>query len=45
LSRTVSWTGAGGNVDIYLDNDNTPTSDPNQTLGLVARTSAAAAIR
>ena len=37
LFRTVSWTGAGGNVDIYLDNDNTPTSDPNQTLGLVAQ--------
>jgi Bacterial Ig domain len=32
-SRTVSWTNAGGNVDIYLDNDN----DPNQTLGLVAQ--------
>ena len=36
LFRTVSWTGAGGAVDVYLDNDNAPTNDPNQTLGLLA---------
>ena len=36
LFRTVSWSGAGGAVDVYLDNDNTPTNDPNQTLGLLA---------
>jgi hypothetical protein len=35
LIRNVTWTG-GGPVDIYLDNDNAPTNDPNQTLGLVA---------
>ena len=35
LHRTVSWSGTGP-VDIYLDNDNAVTSDPNQTLGLVA---------
>jgi hypothetical protein len=36
LYRTISWTNAGGPVDIYLDADTTPTSDPEQTLGLVA---------
>ncbi|MEO7272124.1 MAG: hypothetical protein ABIX28_02385 [Vicinamibacterales bacterium] len=36
LTRNVTWTGAGGAVDVYLDNDNTPTNDPNQTLGLLA---------
>ncbi len=36
LFRTISWNNAGGLVDIYLDNDNSATSDPNQTLGLVA---------
>ena len=35
LIRNVTWSG-GGPVDIYLDNDNAPTNNPNQTLGLVA---------
>ena len=35
LLRNITWTGTGP-VDIYLDNDNTSTSDPNQTLGLLA---------
>jgi hypothetical protein len=35
LSRNITWSGTGP-VDIYLDNDSTVTSDPNQTLGLVA---------
>jgi hypothetical protein len=35
LFRNITWTGTGP-VDIYLDNDNAPTSDPNQTLGLLA---------
>ena len=35
LSRTITWSGTGP-VDIYLDNNNAATSDPNQTLGLVA---------
>jgi hypothetical protein len=37
LFRTISWNNPGGPVDIYLDNDNSATSDPNQTLGLVAQ--------
>lgn len=41
LFRTVSWSGAGGAVDVYLDNDNTPTNDPSQTLGLLASNVAA----
>jgi hypothetical protein len=35
LNRNITWSGTGP-VDIYLDNDNSPTSDPNQTLGLLA---------
>jgi hypothetical protein len=35
LFRTITWSG-GGSYDIYLDNNDTPTSDANQTLGLVA---------
>ena len=35
LNRTITWTGTGP-VDIYLDNDNTATNDPAQTLGLLA---------
>ena len=35
LLRNVTWSGTGP-VDIYLDDDNATTSDPNQTLGLVA---------
>ena len=35
LNRTIEWSGTGP-VDIYLDNNNAATSDPNQTLGLVA---------
>jgi len=34
--RTIIWTG-GQTVDIYLDNDKTPTSDPALTLGLLAQ--------
>ncbi len=36
LLRTITWNNTGGAVDIYLDNDNSPTNDPNQTLGLLA---------
>jgi hypothetical protein len=36
LVRDIKWSSFGGNVDIYLDNNNQGTSDPNQTLGLVA---------
>jgi hypothetical protein len=35
LFRTINWSGTGP-VDIYLDNDADLTSDPNQTLGLIA---------
>ena len=35
LNRTITWNGTGP-VDIYLDNNNAATSDPNQLLGLVA---------
>jgi hypothetical protein len=35
LLRNITWSGTGP-VDIYLDNDNSPTSDPDQTLGLLA---------
>jgi hypothetical protein len=35
LVRDITWSGAGP-VDIYLDNDPDPTSNPSQTLGLVA---------
>ncbi len=35
LNRTITWTGTGP-VDIYLDNNNTATNDPAQTLGLLA---------
>jgi hypothetical protein len=35
LNRNITWSGTGP-VDIYLDNNNTATSDPTQTLGLVA---------
>ena len=35
LFRNITWTGTGP-VDIYLDSNNSPTSDPNQTLGLLA---------
>jgi hypothetical protein len=36
LMRTITWTGAGGPVDIYLDDNASPTSNPDATLGLVA---------
>jgi len=32
--RTISWSGAGGDVDIFLDNDNNPS---NGNLGLLAK--------
>jgi hypothetical protein len=35
LFRNITWSGTGP-VDIYLDDDNAVTSDPNQTLGLIA---------
>jgi hypothetical protein len=35
LVGNITWSGTGP-VDIYLDNNNSATNDPNQTLGLVA---------
>ena len=35
LLRNITWSGTGP-VDIYLDNDNTTTNNPSQTLGLLA---------
>jgi hypothetical protein len=35
LQRDITWT-AGGNVDIYLAANNTPTSNPANLLGVIA---------